>query len=122
MGFVAGMTTIRCITCDVRFGITETMEADRRQTGDNFYCPNGHRLSWSGELDRLRKQVAAKDYAIKELRSDLESERTRSEKLDKKLKRVEHGVCPKCNRTFHNLRRHMKTKHGVKKKKGRLPK
>lgn len=32
-------------------------------------------------------------------------------KAQNKLKRVERGVCPECNRTFNNLARHMACKH-----------
>lgn len=32
-------------------------------------------------------------------------------KARRKLKRVQNGVCPCCNRSFWNLERHMKSKH-----------
>ena len=32
-------------------------------------------------------------------------------KIEKQLKRIHKGVCPCCNRSFTNLKRHMETKH-----------
>lgn len=115
------MTMIRCGQCDVVFSITTTMYDRRREDGEIFYCPNGHPRGYTGELERLRNQVKTKDYALTAVREDLARERESKERIERKLKRVDHGVCPKCSRTFHNLRRHMKTKHRVKRKQGRLP-
>jgi hypothetical protein len=86
-----------------------------RQTG--IYCPLGHNWIFSGEgeaeklakqLERERKRLAAtRDLLTHEERSHAA---TRGH-LTRTKKRVAHGVCPCCNRTFKQLAAHMKNKH-----------
>jgi len=56
-----------------------------------------------------------KDDVIAEKNTRIEMERRRVSaargRVTKIKRRVQHGVCPCCNRTFSNLASHMKTKH-----------
>lgn len=112
----ATFTVMDCARCGVLFGIPTEMETRRLQDGQSFYCPNGHSLGWApGEADKLR---AERDEAT----AALQAERGRARQLGNDLldkvqaeqrmaKRVHAGVCPLCQRTFVQLRRHMVAKH-----------
>lgn len=111
--------TLRCCSCGVSFALESTFQQERRNNGGNFYCPNGHtqvyRESTVKELerkleDRERELRAAKCETLAEKfkREHAENQKTRLEK------RIQRGVCPKCNRSFTNLRRHMDSKHKCK--------
>ena len=105
-----------CPNCGVIFGITEDYEDRRRADAKGFYCPNGHVMSWSeSEADRQRKRAdqaesrrkAAEDQARAAIR---EAEQRRTELL-KIQHRIANGVCPCCNRSFDNVRRHITSQH-----------
>lgn len=113
--------------CGVKFGITQSFMNARQHDRKSFYCPNGHGRWYPGESD---------DEKIQRLAGQLDQERTRlsevrdrasrlSTQLDysrratkanatrlKKVKRrVAHGVCPCCQRTFKQLAAHMSSQH-----------
>ena len=111
-----------CCNCGTVLAMSETVYQKRLSDGGSFYCPNGHRQHFT-ESD---------EKTIEDLRRKLKSEKQRrewaNERADKaelqrraqkgvatrrkhKLDRVQCGVCPECNRSLTNLRRHMKTKH-----------
>lgn len=85
--------------------------------GQSFYCPNGHSMSYTGKTDaeKLKEQLAQEQSERAKREEELQNkwldEMSRANKLEKQLKRVHKGVCPCCNRTFENLKRHMETKH-----------
>lgn len=106
-----------CGTCGVVWGMPETFLDARRQDGEWWYCPNGHKWHWSGETVevRLRRQLehtkdslasarAARDQAQASLRAT-------KGVVTKMRKRVGNGVCPCCKRTFKDLARHMESQH-----------
>lgn len=114
---------IPCARCGVRFVIPESLEKKRRSDGNEFYCPNGHSLSYRDsevtrlrlELEREKQRAAAKQEAIKMKNRQLAAERrshsaTRGH-LTRQKRRAAAGVCPCCNRSFKQLAAHMKTKH-----------
>jgi cell division septum initiation protein DivIVA len=95
----------------------------RRSDGRNFFCPNGHSLSFGEtendrlrrERDRLKQQLAEKDDAILRVRDRADAaERSASARkgvITRLKNRAAAGVCPCCNRSFENLRRHMSNQH-----------
>lgn len=112
----ADIVEVICCNCGMRFWVDGAWDKQKRDTGKGFHCPNGHDLVYKErEVDKLRRELAAKD-------EELARERSRSELKDRtnaalrgqvtKIKnRVQNGVCPCCNRTFQNVARHMATKH-----------
>lgn len=119
-----------CITCFMHFWVPQGFTARRREDKREFYCPNGHSMTYTeSEADRLRMALqkaeqaatAAKAEAAREARwrqqERDEHQHTRNRLAAQKgvttrLKnRVANGVCPCCNRTFMNLQRHMATRH-----------
>lgn len=105
-----------CCSCGIAFGLPTDFLNKRRQDGKQFYCPNNHSLVYrETELDKTKKQLererqmreAADAKAVK-----AEREATTISKAHRKMRvRVMNGVCPCCNRSFENLRRHMHTEH-----------
>lgn len=120
--FVA-LESLTCGHCGVPFALEKSHLARLQADGSEFYCPNGHRVSYR-ESGIQRAEKAAK--RAQEL---LDQERRRTEQLradvvtmDNRRKaeaaaktriknRVARGICPCCNRSFENLARHMKSKH-----------
>ncbi len=114
--FTTNLTQEECCNCSVTFAIPTTMYTRLRQTGGNFYCPNGHSQHYTEtENQKLQKQIAQE----RQRREWAESARDVAQKhesaakgqLTKVKNRVANGACPCCNRTFQNLHRHMKSKH-----------
>lgn len=101
-------------TCGVVFGMPKDLERRRRGDGETFYCPNGHPLVFSDEqtAQEKLKDVEARELALQDQLSaairDAESSRT---ELLRVRSRIANGVCPCCNRSFDNVRRHVASKH-----------
>jgi hypothetical protein len=110
------LTEIVCGQCGIKFAVPEDWRAAKQETGDGWYCPNGHCRAYTesdaAKYRRLLKEE--KDRHVKTL-SRLNETAIAEQKVTKELnrvkKRVHAGVCPCCNRTFQQLARHMKTKH-----------
>jgi hypothetical protein len=110
---VVQLFTEECFKCGVVFGITSYFKGERQRDHGSFYCPNGHCQAYMAENEAernarlLREEQARHQRALARLN---EAEVAKA-KAERKLKRVERGVCPSCNRTFANLARHMACKH-----------
>lgn len=105
--------------CGVEFAVTAGYDSRRVDKGDDFYCPNGHAMSYTNSTAR---KLARERERAGRLAAQLEQERAahatterrrRSAKgqLTKVRRRVAHGVCPCCNRSFADLAAHMAEKH-----------
>ena len=118
------LTEVSCGECGGVYALNYIFVRQKEKNGGYWKCPYC-KCSWGygeSEIDRLNKKVAATQRA-------LETERKRKEWAQKEAKiaenrrraqkgittriknRVGHGVCPCCNRTFQNLKRHMTAKH-----------
>ena len=100
-------TQIDCGSCGGSYAINERYHDHCQERGKSWTCPYckcGWGYSNKGllaeEKERHQKTLARLNTEIAE-----------KEALARKLKRVDRGVCPKCNRTFRNLARHMACKH-----------
>lgn len=111
------MIRVTCPICFVEHGIPEEMNATRRRDHGRVFCPMGHGWSYMAESeeeklrrerDRLKQQMAQKED---EAREALAAETDARKKIERKLRRVQKGVCPHCTRSFQNLQQHMATKH-----------
>lgn len=115
---------VECGSCGIHFGLERSFVASRRADHLKFYCPNGCRVNWSGpsEAERLKNQLAAATAREDQLKAELQSKRVMLSQersrvrglrgmITKTKKRVGHGVCPCCTRTFQNVARHMASQH-----------
>jgi DNA repair exonuclease SbcCD ATPase subunit len=105
-----------CPSCGVHYGLDETYRERRRDDAKNWYCPNGHSLSYrETEADRLRRQLGEAQQHLTNVEFQLRRKTealTEEKRTHARLrKRVGNGVCPCCNRSFVNLQRHMSTQH-----------
>lgn len=137
---VVQLETTTCAACGMPFGFAADLMAELRRTGKTFYCPIGHTLSFGNTLnDKLkvekekRKEVEAQlkkatrllevagnradffeDVYERELEEKREAKKALANTrraLTNTKKRIAHGTCPCCRRTFQNLQRHMANQH-----------
>lgn len=123
----AKLVSIECPNCSGIYAISENYQDEARKLGgfkQCWTCPycKEERGYGESEADKLRKLITqmeqsnvrleeAKRYAEQEADHFRKSRDAIKGVLTKERKRVGNGVCPCCNRSFINLKRHMKTKH-----------
>jgi len=121
--FFVTLNHYTCPTCGVIYGLEANLDAKRREDGREFYCSNGHSLSYH-ETALMRSEKAAKraqelldwerraNQSLRDEKTRLERSRSAIAGAKTRLQnRIKHGVCPCCNRTFKQLAEHMKAKH-----------
>lgn len=112
-------TTIACCHdgCGITFAVPESL---RQQWVENpdwwFYCPNGHHQHYTGEqsaAQKLKRAQARERHLQDQLQAaEREAELQRQRQtIIRERSRFANGVCPCCNRSFTNVRRHMATQH-----------
>lgn len=117
------LTSHVCGECGIVFGLEKRYFTKLKESGEGFYCPNGHcRCFRESETDRLKKELAqeakTREWLETSLRTALE-DRDRNERqraaaqgqLTKTKNRIANGICPICNRQFSVLHKHMTTQH-----------
>ncbi len=116
-GEVVDFTMLECGGCGIPFFVPTKWKNEKVNEHGGFKCPNGCNRIFTAETEKekLQKELDnEKKLRLKE-HEDLQNkwldEMGRANKLEKKLKRVHKGVCPCCNRSFENLKKHMETKH-----------
>lgn len=112
---------VECGACGVVFGLGSVFKQGRLNDHGHFYCPNGCHIRWSGPSKAEEERDAARALAERESRRRRLAEN--SEQSARKSaaaykgwatrvrNRIANGVCPCCNRSFTNVRRHMTTQH-----------
>lgn len=116
MNVTRELEVMECAHCFVCFAAPKRLIDAKRKNGSDFFCPNGHSLSYHDnenaqlrrERDRLKQKLAEKDD---ELRAVINQRNVETKKLATLQKRSAAGVCQCCHRTFAQLARHMATKH-----------
>jgi DNA repair exonuclease SbcCD ATPase subunit len=132
MSLIGSLTLveIECANCITHFAMDEALQRRCRETGRDFYCPNGHiNVYRDNELARLRKEREQLKHEADNARKRMTwaerlaetaaQERDQVKKahaatkgqLTKTRKRIANGVCPCCHRTFKQLASHMAHKH-----------
>lgn len=112
------LVTEECCTCGIVFGMPKDFEQQCRThpgvgTGKAFHCPNGHKQWYTGKnLEQKLKDAEVRQQALTDqlhaAESDAEATRRR---LLRERHRFASGVCPCCNRSFENVRRHVASQH-----------
>lgn len=99
-----------CCNCGMQFAMTHDFKRRRLNDHKDFHCPAGHPQHYVGqsETQRLQGEVQRLNGQVQEARRERDS----IAKAHRKMRtRVMNGVCPCCNRSFDNLRRHMESQH-----------
>lgn len=119
---LVSLSGIECCKCNAVFGMTDDAKERYKNNHKTFgcpycFCPQSYQAKSELEraneaLEREKKRIDDKNIKIRHLENSLIAEKGHKTRLKKKLIRVENGVCPDCNRSFQNLSRHMKSKHG----------
>lgn len=117
---------LNCCRCEATFFLPpELYKSARASDQISFYCPYGHAQHFSmgeTEADKLRRERDQLRQEKARLYDEIRLERAEREAAERRVsaargqvtklkKRASAGVCPCCNRTFENLKRHMNTKH-----------
>jgi hypothetical protein len=125
-GIMVTMETVICCECSVPFAMPQQLKQHLKDTGNSFYCPNGHSQHYTrSTVQKLKDEIAEKERALEWKGRQLKSMQERNQHLGNvvrvtkghvtkqknKLKRVAEGVCPCCDKTFKDLAEHMRTKH-----------
>lgn len=117
------LVTMQCGKCGITFAVPNGFRDEKLETGQTFYCPNGHpRAFVETEATRLRRRVEAlqgeaqRAYAQATHQRDQREAAERSNAalrgvITKKNKRAAAGVCQCCSRTFQDVARHMASQH-----------
>lgn len=104
------LEVIECARCCISFAMPSRFTQARRDDHANFFCPSGHPnvFQAKSEAETLRVQLREADR----LRAIAETDRASAIAETKRIgERVTNGACPCCNRSFRDLRSHMKSKH-----------
>lgn len=114
--FDNGLESVRCSNCGVVFGTPNGFIDNRRHDKREFFCPNGHPLSYresvSEKLQRELNQYKQREAMLLEQKQEQVNRALKAERQVKGLKkRASAGTCPCCSRTFANMAEHMKTQH-----------
>lgn len=105
--------------CGLPFAMPTRLYNQCRNNGTTFHCPLGHAITFKEtqsdiirrERGRLKQENARLEDENKNALATANQQRELKLKVERKLKRVQKGVCPCCTRSFQNLARHMQTKH-----------
>lgn len=123
MDITVSLTAVDCPSCSIVYAVPDRFDTERREDGHAFFCPNGHQLSYNGEITKLRASLAKaeQDRAWYEKRAQeaIEDEARARRSLTatrgvvtKLQKRAVAGTCPfGCRRHFANVERHVATQH-----------
>lgn len=116
--FDVELVAVDCIHCFAHFGMTKDAVRRLKRSHKTFHCPYCRGgMHYPGESDleyaeRLRKE--AEQSRARALESAAAADRRASAlkgHLTRTKRRVGHGTCPCCKRTFKQLAAHMKNKH-----------
>lgn len=107
--------TETCYKCGVPFAAPSYFFVKREEDHATWFCPNGHGQVFSGESEAEKNARLLREEQERHKRTLARENETIAEKqkLERKLKRVQRGTCPECNRSFTNLARHMACKHAA---------
>lgn len=117
------LRTVSCPSCGIIFAIPAAFMAKLRQYHTSFYCPSGHSMSYNEDLLlAARRQLEEKNAELDRARATAQRLRDEAATAERSAraarghvtrikKRLSHGVCPCCTRTFSNLAQHMHQVH-----------
>lgn len=115
--YMGTLAIIECAGCHMDFGITPAFVRRRRADHKTFWCPAGCSNHYPGEsaLERAQRERDAARAKATAVEDQLQAARDDAEQVRRTLvrerARFAAGVCPCCDRSFVEVRRHIETKH-----------
>lgn len=118
-----GQLVVTTCWCGIAHAVPEAlydhMKAQKRDglKQPGVYCPLGHVwvISGEGEAEKLRKELErerSRRARIAAERDQMQASLSATRGVVTRMKkRASAGVCPCCNRSFENVRRHMANRH-----------
>ena len=99
--------------CGTVFAMTRAFFDEMKRTQTAWYCPKGHRRVYDGASteQKLKNAEAREQHLADQLSAAIRDGEATRVALLRDRQRFANGVCPCCNRTFDNVRRHMSSKH-----------
>jgi hypothetical protein len=124
------LVVVTCSSCGITYAIPESFRRSMlkyrgdKPNGWTTICPLGHEWWYVGqtEQEKLRRQLdrqrdatayerSRRDQAEASARAQKAAKTRIKNDRDRIKRRVASGVCPCCNRSFKNLKRHMSSQH-----------
>ena len=111
-----GFEKMCCGVCGISHWVPDEFIRERRENGGGWHCPNGHpRVFRQSMVDKLQNRLEAKNRELEHawVKADEAVRRLSAIKgvVTRMKNRAAAGICPCCNRSFQNLKRHMHSKH-----------
>lgn len=108
--------TVECFKCGTPFALSRDFYESRLTDKKRWFCPNGHSqvfvgLSDKEKLSRARAKITHLSDQKDAAQRSADAYKGHFTRVKKQVDRAEKGVCPHCNRSFLDLRRHMESKH-----------
>lgn len=115
ISYTGTLVTATC-WCGIPHAIPEALDRALTDGATRVYCPLGHSYVRSpSEADRQRNRADEAERRLaaeRDLRLDTERRLAAQKGATTRAKtRAAAGICPCCNRSFAQLRRHMASKH-----------
>lgn len=114
MHYTETLLVVHC-WCGVALAIPSNLHRAMHDEGRTCYCPLGHKFVFGDSnkelLARERERSARLAAQRDQLDASLSAQKAATTRVRNKLKRVEAGVCPHCQRSFVNLARHVASRH-----------
>ena len=128
--FISELEIVNCDNCGGTYALSEKYLERKSNMGGVWHCPYCQ-VSYGyikSENEELKEKLTQKTEQLKYERTQkqeayAQSEKSRHQKSgmkgastrnQNKLKRINQGVCPHCNRYFKNLHQHILSKHNKK--------
>jgi NMD protein affecting ribosome stability and mRNA decay len=109
-----------CCNCGIAFAMPTSFCNERRRDLKLFYCPNGHSQLYTKSTEQeLKEEKEAMERSLQAQLNNANHRALVAEKAAKQAikdkrrveRRIAHGVCPCCNKTFADIANHMITEH-----------
>ena len=117
LNYEVTLTQINCGECGGIYAINERFREQKEKYGGYWKCPYCQ-CSWgfgTSTIDKLTKELEYEKKRTEWAKQDAKNYKhqlTAQKGVNTKLKkRIGHGVCPCCKRTFKQLAEHMKSQH-----------
>jgi hypothetical protein len=113
---IGSFVTENCYKCGISFGLPSGFQKEKLENGGNFCCPNGHGQYYGESTvkkleQRIIRELSQHDQTKANLRDTKLSLIAEKGHRTRLKKRIVRGICPCCNRSFQNLKRHMDGQH-----------